>query len=169
VKDIEQMIGEVLAREGGFVDHPADHGGATNFGITQAALAQYRGHAVSIDDVRNLTEVEARNIYRNRYLTSVQLHRIHDPYLLCLLFDCSVNHGPARAVRWLQKACGVPDDGVLGDQTEVAANSLDPVRLYQKILARRIVFYGEIISADHSQAIFALGWLRRAASFVEVA
>ena len=168
IRSVDQMIDEILRREGGFVDHPNDRGGPTHHGITQATLARYRGKPVTVDDVRNLTEAEARHIYRNDYFTSIQLHRIRDPYVACLAFDCSVNHGPQRAVRWLQQIVGVVDDGILGDATEVAINSHEPVRLYQKLLARRIVFYGEIISRDHSQAVFALGWLRRAAEFVEV-
>jgi lysozyme family protein len=35
VKTIESLIDDVLAREGGYVDHPDDRGGATNFGITE--------------------------------------------------------------------------------------------------------------------------------------
>lgn len=168
IRSIDQMIADILRREGGFVDHPADRGGPTNRGITQATLARYRGKAVTVDDVRNLTETEARNIYYNDYFASIQLHRVKDPYVACLAFDCAVNHGPQRVVRWLQQIVGVVDDGIFGEGTEVAVNSYEPVRLYQKLLARRIVFYGEIISRDHSQAAFALGWLRRAAEFVEV-
>jgi lysozyme family protein len=167
IRDVESQIADILRREGGFVDHPADRGGPTNRGVTRAALARYRGHAVTVDDVRNLTEAEARNIYRNDYFTSPQLHRIHDPYVACLAFDCSVNHGPHRVIRWLQQIVGVIDDGILGDTTEVAVNGYEPVRLYNRLLAKRIVFYGEIISRDHSQAVFALGWLRRAAEFLE--
>lgn len=166
--DIEQMITEILKREGGFVNHPSDKGSATNYGITIGALADYRGHAVTAADVQALTEAEARNIYRNRYLTAPQLHRIHDPYLLCLMFDCAVNHGPQRAIRWLQKAAGVTDDGVFGDATEVAVNTLDAVRLYSRVLAARIRFYGRIITNDPTQAVFAAGWMNRAASFLEV-
>ena len=179
MKDIEGMIYDLLIREGSeYTNRPADRGGPTRYGVTQSALAEYRGHPVTPDDVRNLGEPEARNIYRNNYLTRVQFHRIHDPYLLVLVFDCGVNHGTHRATQWLQQAAGVPDDGVLGDQTEVAVNSMDPVRLYSRVLARRVRFYGEIIAHDperqaatlagfHLQAENAGGWLNRAASFIE--
>jgi len=169
VKDIEGMIGEVLEREGGYTDNPADGGGPTNRGITQARLSSHRGHPCSAADVQALTEAEAREIYRADYLMAPGLYQIHDPYVLALAFDIAVNHGPRRAVQWLQRICGVPEDGQFGTVTEIAVNSFEPVRLYQKLLARRIVFYGEILSHDHNQAVFALGWLRRAASFVEVA
>lgn len=168
IPSIDSMLGDILRREGGYVNNPNDRGGPTNMGITQAALASWRGRPVTEDDVRNLAETEARAIYLSRYLSEPRLDRIHDPYVLSLAFDCSVNHGPHRAIRWLQKAAGVVDDGILGPQSEVAINTVEPVRLYQRLLARRIVFYGEIISHDHSQAVFALGWLRRAAEFLEV-
>lgn len=178
IRSVESLLDDVLCREGGYVNHPADRGGPTNFGITQAALARYRRHPVTADDVLTLTEAEARNIYRNDYFSAPQLHRIEDPYVACLAFDCSVNHGPVRVVRWLQEIVGVPADGVLGDMTERAVNAYEPVRLYQRLLARRVVFYGEIISQDSQlrvarlrgcrlQAEFALGWLRRAAEFIE--
>ena len=168
IPDLASMLDDILRREGGFVNHEADRGGPTNHGITQATLAAWRQHPVTVDEVRSLTEAEARAIYLGRYLTEPKLDRIHDPYVLSLAFDSAVNHGPQRVIRWLQKIVGVVDDGILGPRSEVAINSYEPVRLYQRLLARRITFYGEIISRDHSQSVFALGWLRRAAEFVEV-
>lgn len=168
IPTIDSMLDAVIRREGGYVDHPNDRGGPTNFGITLNALTTWRQRPTTAEDVRNLGESEARAIYLARYLTEPGLNKISDPYVLSLAFDCAVNHGPQRAVRWLQKIVGVIDDGNLGPVSEVAINSYEPVRLYQKLLARRIVFYGEIVDRDRSQADFILGWLRRAAEFVEV-
>jgi lysozyme family protein len=168
IPTLESMLSDVIRREGGFNDNPLDRGSATNFGITLAALTTWRQRPTTAEDVRNLTENEARAIYTSRYLTEPGLNKIADPYVLSLAFDCAVNHGPQRVIRWLQKIVGVLDDGNLGPVTEIAVNSYEPIRLYHKLLARRIVFYGEIINNDRSQAAFALGWLRRAAEFVEV-
>ena len=40
---VDQLIDGLIAREGGFVDHPADRGGATNWGITDA-VARAHGY-----------------------------------------------------------------------------------------------------------------------------
>ena len=167
IPTIDSILDEILRREGGYVDHAADRGGCTNLGITRAALATYRRRPVTCDDVRALTREEARQIYWSQYVTSPRLDRIRDPYVLSLAVDCSVNHGPARVVRWLQEIVGVKVDGKLGPISEMAISSMEPVRLYQKLLARRVVFYGEIVNRDRSQATFILGWLRRAAEFIE--
>lgn len=175
---VEVIIDELMDREGPYVNHPADRGGPTCWGITQRTLSEYRGRPVTEQDVRHLSRTEAANIYRNQYLTSHQLHRINDPYVMVLAFDCSVNHGPHRAIRWLQQIAGVIDDGILGPATEVAVNTYEPVRLYQKLLAKRIRFYGSLVSNDpelkrareagfNLQAEFAAGWSNRAAEFVE--
>ena len=57
---LDAMIDRLLEREGGFVNHPADRGGATNWGVTQGTLAAWRGYPVSVADVHALTRDEAR-------------------------------------------------------------------------------------------------------------
>lgn len=42
--DFSACIRHVLVMEGGFSNDPSDHGGATNWGITAAMLAHWRGH-----------------------------------------------------------------------------------------------------------------------------
>jgi lysozyme family protein len=49
--NIRRLINDVLAKEGGYVDHPADKGGPTNFGITQATLSRYLERVVTPDEV----------------------------------------------------------------------------------------------------------------------
>ena len=62
-----QIQNWILASEGGYVDHPSDPGGATNMGITHRTLAAWRGKPVTKQDVRNLTRVEALEIYKAQY------------------------------------------------------------------------------------------------------
>ena len=159
----------LLRREGGFVDHPADRGGATNFGITAATLGDWRGlgRPASREEVKALTEREARAIYTKRYLTDTRIGEIKNAKLRDLMLDCAVHHGPSRATKWLQEAVGVPADGKIGPKTLEAVGSVGPSTLRMTILAKRIVFLGALITNDPRQAAFAKGWMARVAEFLQ--
>jgi Glycosyl hydrolase 108/Predicted Peptidoglycan domain len=169
---VARMIEDILRREGGFVNHPNDRGGATNFGITLRTLAAARGRPVSVDDVRNLTLDEARRIYRANYCTRPKIDRL--PALLQpILFDMSINHGPGTAIRLLQEAlndAGQPCDvdGGIGDQTIAAARrAADALgnTLVNRLVDRRVGFFQTIVAGDASQGVFLRGWLNRANEF----
>jgi len=162
-----QIVEDILTEEGGFVNNASDHGGATNFGITQHTLSEWRGYSVSEDEVRNLSRAEAREIYRSQYITVPGFIGIEDGRLAALVVDSGVQHGVDRASRWLQEAAGVAQDGIVGPITIKAVMTRDPAVLRHKIMAMRAEFYGQIISHDHSQAQFALGWARRLAKFIQ--
>jgi lysozyme family protein len=163
----ETVLDDIIRREGGYVDHEKDRGGPTNHGVTQATLADWRGRPVTADEVKKLTEVEAREIYRERYLTLPKLHLIADAKVRALAVDCAVNHGPTQAVKLLQLAARVFPDGILGLKTEAAVNRMTPSALYARLCAARVRYYGRIITKNPSQAVFAAGWCNRIAEFIE--
>ena len=123
---IDDLINGVIDREGGYVHHPADRGGATRWGITEA-VARANGYA---GDMRHFAREAAAVIYRRIYW---QRPRIDDvaqraPSIAAELFDTGVNMGPAVAVAFLQRALNAlnrgardyPDillDGRIGPQT----------------------------------------------------
>ncbi len=160
------IIGEIIKREGGFVDHPSDKGGPTNFGITLRTLRTWRGQPVTREDVRTLTKAEARQIYAERYIQRPKFDKIADARLREHVIDCGVLSGPRTAAKWLQKAAGVTDDGAIGPLTLAAVNGGDTHTLNTKVAVLRIRSMGRIMTRDHSQAAFALGWLRRATKFL---
>lgn len=164
----DDIIDRIIEREGGYVDHAADRGGCTHYGITLATLRQYRGDpSTDCEDVAALTEDEAREIYLERYVDGPGFSHIKDAALLELMVDSGVNHGPERAVRWIQEAAGTTVDGDYGPLTTHAVNQADPVRLYREVLAARARFYGRLVTRDPSQAVFAAGWADRLAEFIE--
>ena len=57
----------LLASEGGYVNHPSDPGGPTNFGITLADYRRYMEPDATAADVRSMKIEEAKAIYREKY------------------------------------------------------------------------------------------------------
>ncbi len=170
---VDDMISEILRREGGYVNHPADRGGPTNMGITQRTLSAWLGRDASIDEVRNMDEATAREIYERNYLSGPRIDTL-PPEIVPFVFDASINHGPKSAVRVVQRVCneagfGPGDvDGVIGPQTramaEKAQRDMGPFFLAALCEDRRNV-YRRIIANDSSQQVFEAGWMNRVAEF----
>lgn len=167
--DETQIISEIIEREGReYTYHPADRGGPTKFGITQATLSAYLAYPASPGMVRDLSEELARAIYRARFIIEPGFVQLIDPLVRAFLIDSGVNHGPADPIRWLQQILDVSMDAILGPRTAREANAfLLPQRLFERLVAKRIRHYGRLITEDPSQAVFAHGWMVRVAGFLE--
>ena len=162
------MLTAIIKSEGGFVDDPADSGGATNFGITQATLAAWRSPTpVTKADVQNLSENEARAIYASEYLVKPGYADITNEDLRAVMLDCAVQFGPADATAWLQAVLHVPVDGKIGPQTLLALAHEDSRRVALRLIALRIRRRGRRITDKPSQARFAAGWANRDAALIE--
>jgi lysozyme family protein len=118
-----------LRQEGGYVDDPADPGGATNMGIT---LATYREWSDDPDlgafQVKDLTLKTARAIYRALYWNPLRAEAL-PPGVDLSVFDMGVNAGIWRSARLLQRALGFTGeevDGAIGPGTLAAADRFDP-------------------------------------------
>jgi len=109
--DIDELIDVVIGREGGYSDHPADRGGPTRWGITEAVARAhgYRG------DMRSFPRDNAVAIYRRIYWQRPGLDRVAAlaPRVAAELFDTGVNMGPAVAVSFLQRALNALNRGAL--------------------------------------------------------
>ena len=166
---IDTILDEIIRREGGYVNHPADRGGPTDFGITEQTLGSWRqlGRSATAAEVQALTEAEARAIYRQQYIAGPGFEAVTHLALLHLLVDAGVHSGPKRAVQWLQSSLGVTADGVIGPKTRAALAAADQGVLYGKVLAQRLRHLGRLITNDPRQSAFAAGWMNRMAEFVE--
>lgn len=166
---IDSIICRVIAREGGFVDHPADRGGPTNMGITQATLAHWRGKPVTAQEVKDLGRDEAVALYRRNYWSGPGLDTLGlNEIAADMVFDTAVHHGPRTAIRLLQRAAGVKDDGLIGPITRRAVADAPARQMAARFIAKRAEVLGRIISRKHSQAAFAHGWFRRLGAFIRL-
>jgi lysozyme family protein len=174
MKTVDQMIDDILRREGGYVNHPADRGGPTNHGITQSTLSVARGRQATIEDVRTLSATEAGEIYRWEYYLKPRLDNL-PPEIQPFVFDCAVNHGPTQAIRFVQEVLNQSDtrpiqvDGRCGQATasrarEVIVN-VGEEPLLRNLVERRRQFYLDLIARKPSQEVFRKGWMNRLAEF----
>jgi lysozyme family protein len=163
-----------LGNEGGYSNHPADPGGATNFGIIQRNLDQWNGAHPELafpSDVKNLTQAQAEAIYRVDYW---RWDDLADPTVAIKLFDIGVNCGTGTSIKLLQKAVNVlanppiAVDGQLGPATLATANAQPPDQLLQAICKVQADYYQAIVARNPSQSVFLKGWLNRAARTPEV-
>lgn len=146
----------ILKHEGGFVDHPKDPGGATNMGITHKTLAEWRKKPVTKEDVRRLTKDEAGRIYKALYWDKCHCDGL--PLSVALVvFDGAVNSGVKRSSQWLQKSCGVAQDGVVGPKTIAAANCVKEDVLINLTLDERLAFLMKL----STWPTFGRGWKNR--------
>jgi lysozyme family protein len=99
---VDRMIDALIDREGGYVNHRADRGGPTCFGITEA-VARAHGYAGAM---RQLPREEAAAIYRRLYWLRPRLDQIakRSRRIAAEMFDTAVNMGPAVAATFLQRA-----------------------------------------------------------------
>ena len=150
---------KLLGHEGGYANHPSDPGGETMWGITKRVAAQngYTG------DMRSMPVETARAIYKSMYWDAVQAENLPAD-IRYIVFDSAVNSGVVQAARWLQRACGVKDDGIIGPQTIRAANALHTDGLKRKILAQRLRFLAGLANWP----AFSRGWAARIADLMEV-
>ena len=151
----DEAFQRLLGHEGGFVDHPADPGGATNWGITQR-VAREHGYT---GDMRELPVVEAKRIARRAYWDAVSAESM-PPGLRFDLFDAAYNSGPAQAVKWLQRALSVDDDGKVGPKTLMAVQAYNPPAVVARFNGHRL----EMLASLSTWPAFGRGWTRRVAA-----
>lgn len=167
-------IDKVIVVEGTYSDHPSDKGGPTMYGITEQVARAYGYQGV----MRDLPRETAVAIYTLRYWRNPKLDQIAsiNPVIAEELLDTGINMGPATAIKFLQRAMNVlnqgakhypdlPVDGVIGPMTLQALKSYLAKRgnegalvLYRMLNAQQAVRYMEIAEANPKQEDFMYGW-----------
>jgi lysozyme family protein len=148
--NFETAIERVLSHEGNYVNDPRDPGGETKFGISKRT---YPG-----EDIRNLTRDRAKFLYHRDFWEPV-VKTIADGALQFQMMDAAVNHGMDNAVRFLQRAAGVADDGHWGRHSHAALARMAIVDVHFLFMAERFEFWAKLRAFD----AFGRGWVRRGA------
>lgn len=157
----EEALRFTLKWEGGYVNHPADHGGETNKGITTATYRDYRARkGLPRQSVRFITDAEVRDIYEMMYWKPARCDAMAKP-LAIAHFDTAVNFGVGGATLFLQELLRVPVDRVFGPRTQTALVQSNHANLGLRYPQLRIDYRYRRVNRDPSQRVFLQGWLNR--------
>ena len=175
--NIDNMLTQLLKHEGGYVNHSADRGGETNWGVT-IAVARANGYT---GPMRDMTKDQALDIYRKQYFFKPGFDKVMElsPAIAFELFDTGVNMGPTVPSRWLQRALnGLSRQGkdfsILKVDGDIGAGTIGALKAYldkrgdegeHRLLALLNALQGarylDITEKNPSQSAFLFGWLER--------
>lgn len=168
MSDFNIAMQRLLTWEGKtFTNDPKDHGGATKFGLTLSFLQGEVDKNYTEEQVKDMTEEQACEIYQKYWWDKYHLSSINDQTMANKVYDTIVNLGPNHAIRIVQKAINdvvkpIHIDGVLGDQTLAQLNGPKQADILVHIRLNLVSFYNSIVAANPSQGRFIKGWLNRA-------
>ena len=157
-ENFERALAAVLHHEGGFVNHPSDPGGMTNLGCTKKVWEEWVGHEVDEKAMRALTPADVAPLYKAKYWDKIKGDELPDG-VDYVVFDCAINSGPGRAIKFLQGCVGADMDGALGPKTLAAVRAADAKVLVEDYAKRRLSFLQDL----PTWGTFGKGWGRRVA------
>lgn len=174
----DPFLPTLLRFEGGYVDDPADPGGATNKGVTLQTFKAF-GHQLlgvdpTLDNLKRLTDAQAGTIYKTLYWDRLRADEIGLQPLAEILVDFYVNAG-ANAVKLLQRVLNelgaqplLSVDGMTGMDTRRALQQMDPTQVYRRYRQGRSAYYEDLVQQRPSLQRFLKGWLARVAAFPDL-
>jgi lysozyme family protein len=157
--DLAHSLDLIFDSEKGFANHPKDPGGPTQDGVTLRTLIAYRGHSVTVEELKQLSHEERNAIFTEQYAEPVNFDDLPAGVDYCVL-DASVNSGPNRAGRILQAALGMKGrdlDGVIGKHTLAEIHNEEPDDLIYKYCNARLAFMKSL----KNWGSFGKGWSNR--------
>lgn len=174
MSNFDWALTKTLHHEGGFVDNPADPGGATYRGVSLRFLRSVGEDIdgdgdVDYDDIIALKSAEPdvlAGIYKRYFWDPNRLDEVSSELLSGKIFDMAVNMGSKQAWKIVQRASGhLTADGIVGPKTLafLRESSRSDHKLIGRIRAEQAKFYTRLIAQKPSLGTFALGWYRRAA------
>jgi lysozyme family protein len=146
----DEAFDRVIGHEAGYVNNPQDPGGETNWGISKRSYPHL--------NIKKLTRGESKEIYRVDFWQRVNADKLPDGVAF-QLFDFAVNSSIETAVRYLQRAVGVADDGHWGPVSQKAADTTSETDMIMVLNAERLDFMTRLKNWPNASR----GWARRIA------
>lgn len=158
--DFNTAFARLIKTEGGFTDDPKDSGNWTGgiVGVGELKGTKFGIAASSYGylDIKNLTVGQAKEVYERDFWNVIG---DADPSIKFQIFDASVNHGRGNAIRFLQRAVRVADDGKWGAVSQTALDAMDKNDVLLRFIAYRFKFWASL----KAFAVYGAGWTNRGA------
>jgi lysozyme family protein len=149
------ILRRVLQSEGGYVNHPSDPGGPTNYGITLATYRRFVEPDATAADIRSMPIETAMQIYRKRYWDACGCDQLPSGVDYSVM-DYAVNSGNGRANGVLRHVIGLAPTASLGRVAEELAKR-DALAIINAINDERLAF----LKTLRTWPVFGAGWLHR--------
>jgi len=146
----ETIFNRLIGHEGGYSNNPADPGGETNWGISKRSYPNV--------NIKKLTREGARVIYKKDFWDRISAGKLPDS-VAYQVFDFAVNSGIETAIRYLQRAIGVADDGHWGPTSYAAMAKISESDVLMLLNAERLDFMTRLKNWPNASR----GWARRIA------
>lgn len=158
--NFDAAFDRLMGHEGGFSEIASDPGnwtgGRVGAGVLKGTKYGIAANTYPNLDIRNLTKDEAKAIYRQDFWNRVNADKLADGVAF-QLFDFAINSGIETAVRYLQRALGVADDGKWGPVSQAAADATSETDIIMQLNAERLDFMTRLKAWPD----FSRGWARR--------
>ncbi len=175
-----EYVWRVLKHEGGYSDDLNDRGGKTSYGITWRTYKEYCkriGSTPSNGHHMNLTSEEVLSIYLVLFIDPYRIEGYENEWTREAMFSSVIMHGGPAAASLAQKSVNkisvhkIKVDGIAGDKTHEAINSIQSRKFVNKLTAERIIFVDRLVQrtvnkGDYSQVNFLVGWHKRFLRFI---
>jgi len=147
--NFDEAFSRLIGHEGGYVNDPRDPGGETKFGISKRSYPDVNIATLTVDAAKAI-------YYRDFWKPLGDAH----PAIKFQTFDFAVNSGINTAIRKLQAAIGVADDGHWGPLSAAALNAMDVSDVIMRFVAERLDFWRKL----STWPTYGSGWAGRAAT-----
>jgi len=158
--DFNKAFDRLIGHEGGYSDDPRDSGnwtgGAQGVGQLKGTKFGIASSSYGYLDIKNLSLDEAKAIYRRDFW---EVCGAAHPAIKFQLFDAAVNHGHGNAIRFLQRAVKVADDGQWGKISQAALDAMETNDVLLRFVAHRLKFWASLSTFD----TYGRGWTNRGA------
>ncbi len=132
----------------------------TNYGVSARVYERVIGVPPTIADMKNITQNEAHNIFKNLFWDSINADKINSQPLAETFADHAINASPRASTKIMQRVLNesfnknLVVDGAAGNKTIQAINSVNDKELFNAFSKGRLAYYNSLRDCEH----FCTAW-----------